>query len=153
MTNWESANRFPWILLALIAGCSVKTVDSGSKATSEKEFWEQWVLQASASQAVGHLDYSKLGIHSGCKDQHSIELRGTADEQAAAELVGMMSAFAPDHLVTVVATSERLAYVETRVNCAQEWLPGGLYAVFEFAQARTPGERRWQVVSVSRWMY
>lgn len=140
-----------WILLAPIAGCSVNTVDSGNKATTEKEFWEQWVLEAPASQVLGHLDYSKLGIDNACKDRQSIELRGTADEEAAAQLVGMMSALAPDHVVTIVTTSERLAYVETRVNCAQEWLPGGLYAVFEFAQARTPGESRWQVVSVSRW--
>ena len=136
------------IFLALLALIFCRAVVG---AESEKDFWRSWVLKASSSEIVGHLNYAKLEMKSGCKDQNSIELRGTADEETAIELAKMMSAIAPDHLVTVVARSEHLAYVETRVNCAEEWMPGGLYAVFNFMQARTPGEKRWQVISISRW--
>lgn len=139
------------ILLALTSGCSCKTAQREKDVWSERKFWSEWVLKARSGEAVGQLSYVKLGIKSDCDDQNSIELRGIADEKAATQLIKIMSGLAPDHLVTVVARSEHLAYVETTVNCGEEWMPGGLYAVFNFVQVRTPGEKRWQVLTVSRW--
>lgn len=95
--------------------------------------------------------YSSIGVESACRDQESLAARGSADVQVVEGLVELMRALAPDHLVTSISTSRRLAYVETRINCGSEWQPWGLYAVFEWAQARSPGEERWQVISMGRW--
>src|SRR5262249_14460324 len=130
--------------LALLAGCGDKCLQGTVDPRSERENWRQWVLESPSTQVVGHLTYPQVGMESGCADQNSIELRGTADEKTATELAKIMLDLAPDHLVTSVARSDKLAYVETRVNCATEWQPGGLYGVFAFMQVRTPGERRWQ---------